>query len=104
MIEDDEVHANKLGLDRIYIQANRYAPHVGVGRADVQGFVGSLVGFGATKGVFVTTSSFSAPAIDFVRHLPAAGGPDRRHTPRRADDRTWRRRSGAPKHRSEAVG
>lgn len=33
-------------------------------------FVGSLVGFGATKGVFVTTSSFSAPAIDFVRHLP----------------------------------
>ncbi len=47
-----------------------YAPHVGVGRPDVQGFVGSPVGFGATKGVFVTTSSFSAPAIDFVRHLP----------------------------------
>ncbi|WP_017977980.1 restriction endonuclease [Sphingomonas melonis] len=67
---DGVIDEDRLGLDRIYIQAKRYAPHVGVGRPDVQGFVGSLVGFGATKGVFVTTSSFSAPATDFVRHLP----------------------------------
>lgn len=67
---DGVIDEDRLGLDRIYIQAKRYAPHVGVGRPDVQGFVGSLVGFGATKGVLVTTSSFSAPAIDFVRHLP----------------------------------
>lgn len=67
---DGVIDEDRLGLDRIYIQAKRYALHVGVGRPDVQGFVGSLVGFGATKGVFVTTSSFSAPAIDFVRHLP----------------------------------
>jgi restriction system protein len=40
-----------------------------VGRPDVQAFVGSLVGLGATKGVFVTTSSFSQQAIDFARHL-----------------------------------
>jgi len=33
-------------------------------------FLGSLVGVGAAKGVFVTTSSFSSPAADFVRHLP----------------------------------
>lgn len=39
------------------------------GRPDVNGFVGSLVGLGATKGVFVTTSSFSQPARDYVRHL-----------------------------------
>lgn len=67
---DGVIDEDRLGLDRIYVQAKRYASHVGVGRPDVQGFVGSLVGFGATKGVFVTTSSFSAPAIDFVRHLP----------------------------------
>lgn len=67
---DGVIDEDRLGLDRIYVQAKRYAPHVGVGRPDVQGFVGSLVGFGATKGVFVTTSSFSAPAVDFVRHLP----------------------------------
>lgn len=31
---------------------------------------GSLFGNSANKGVFVTTSTFNAPAIDFVRHLP----------------------------------
>jgi restriction system protein len=35
----------------------------------VQSFVGSLVGLGATKGVFVTTSTFSRQAIEFARHL-----------------------------------
>lgn len=67
---DGVIDEDRLGLDRIYVQAKRYAAHVGVGRPEVQAFVGSLVGFGATKGVFVTTSSFSAPAADFVRHIP----------------------------------
>lgn len=67
---DGVIDEDRLGLDRIYVQAKRYAPHVSVGRPEVQGFLGSLVGVGASKGVFVTTSSFSAPATDFVRHLP----------------------------------
>lgn len=67
---DGVIDEDRLGLDRIYVQAKRYASHVSVGRPEVQGFLGSLVGVGATKGVFVTTSIFSAPAIDFVRHLP----------------------------------
>lgn len=67
---DGVIDEDRLGLDRIYVQAKRYAAHVGVGRPEVQAFVGSLVGFGASKGVFVTTSSFSAPAADFVRHIP----------------------------------
>jgi restriction system protein len=66
---DGVVDEDRLGLDRIYIQAKRYAEHVGVGRPEIQGFVGSLVGLGASKGVFVTTSSFSSPAIEFVRGL-----------------------------------
>ncbi|WP_374467854.1 restriction endonuclease, partial [Ferrovibrio sp.] len=41
-----------------------------VGRPDVQAFLGSLVGLGATKGVFVTTSAFTAQARDFVLRLP----------------------------------
>jgi restriction system protein len=40
-----------------------------VGRLEVQAFVGSLVGLGATKGIFVTTSNFSPQAIDYVKHL-----------------------------------
>lgn len=67
---DGVIDEDRLGLDRIYIQTKRYAPSVSVGRPEVQGFVGSLVGLGATKGVFVTTSSFSAPAIDYAAHLP----------------------------------
>lgn len=67
---DGVIDEDRLGLDRIYVQAKRYAPHVSVGRPEIQGFVGSLVGLGATKGVFVTTSSFSTPATDYVRHIP----------------------------------
>lgn len=67
---DGVIDEDRLGLDRIYVQAKRYAGHVTVGRPEIQGFLGSLIGFGASKGVFVTTSSFSTPATDFVRHLP----------------------------------
>lgn len=67
---DGVIDEDRLGLDRIYVQAKRYACNVGVGRPEIQGFVGSLVGLGATKGVFVTTSSFSSHAIDYVKHLP----------------------------------
>lgn len=81
-----------------------YAPHVGVGRPDVQGFVGSLVGFSAIKGVFVTTSHLQRPC-DRLRPPPAAArGPDRRRSPRRANDRTRRGRSRKPHHRGEAPG
>jgi len=66
---DGVINEDRLGLDRVYIQAKRYAEGSTIGRPDVQGFVGSLVGLGATKGVFVTTSNFSAQARDFVRHL-----------------------------------
>lgn len=66
---DGIINEDALGLDRVYVQAKRYAPGTSVGRPDVQGFVGSLVGISATKGVFVTTSFFSQQATDFVRHL-----------------------------------
>ncbi|BAT57553.1 Mrr restriction system protein [Variibacter gotjawalensis] len=65
---DGIINEDRLGLDRVYIQAKRYKDN-SVGRPDVQAFVGSLVGFGATKGVFVTTSTFSGQARDFVKHL-----------------------------------
>ncbi|MFT8737104.1 MAG: restriction endonuclease [Zymomonas mobilis] len=67
---DGVINEDRLGIDRIYVQAKRYAPHVSVGRPEIQAFVGSLVGHRATKGVFVTTSSFSMPALEYVEHLP----------------------------------
>ena len=66
---DGIINEDRLGLDRVYVQAKRYAPGNGVGRPDVQAFVGSLVGLGASKGVFVTTSTFSPQAREFVQHL-----------------------------------
>lgn len=65
---DGVINEDRLGLDRVYVQAKRFTDS-SVGRPDVQAFVGSLVGLGATKGVFVTTSSFSQHAIDFAKHL-----------------------------------
>lgn len=66
---DGVVNEDPLGLDRVYVQAKRYSGS-SVGRPDVQAFLGSLVGLGASKGVFVTTSTFSTQARDFARHLP----------------------------------
>lgn len=63
---DGVVNEDALGLDAIYVQAKRYDPANKVGRPALNGFVGSLTGEGATKGVFVTTSSFSADARAFV--------------------------------------
>jgi restriction system protein len=66
---DGVINEDRLGLDRVYVQAKRYNAGTTVGRPEVQSFVGSLVGLGATKGVLVTTSSFSTQATDYVRHL-----------------------------------
>jgi restriction system protein len=66
---DGVINEDRLGLDRVYLQAKRYSDGNVVGRPEVQKFLGSLVGMGATKGVFVTTSKFSQEAIGFARHL-----------------------------------
>jgi restriction system protein len=67
---DGVINEDVLGLDRVYVQAKRHAPGNSIGRPEVQAFVGSLVGFGASKGVFVTTASFSAQASAFVTRIP----------------------------------
>lgn len=66
---DGIIHEDALGLDAVYVQAKRYAADSAVGRPALQQFVGSLTGEGATKGVFVTTSRFSAEARDFLRRV-----------------------------------
>jgi restriction system protein len=67
---DGVIREDKLGLDMIYIQAKRYTRDNGVGRPAVQAFVGSLMGMGATKGVFITTSYFSEQAIQYAKAVP----------------------------------
>jgi len=64
---DGIIKEDKLGLDTIYIQAKRWEANVG--RPEVQKFAGALQGVRARKGVFITTSSYSTDALDFVRNI-----------------------------------
>ena len=63
---DGTIKEDKLGLDVIYIQAKRWAPGNVVGRPELHKFVGALAGQGAKKGVFITTSSFTREASEYV--------------------------------------
>jgi restriction system protein len=65
---DGVIHEDALGLDAVYIQAKRNKDGT-IGAPLVQAFVGSLTGNRATKGVFVTSSTFSAAAKDYVRKI-----------------------------------
>lgn len=66
---DGIINEDALGLDAVYVQAKRYAADNTVGRPDIQRFIGSLTGEGASKGVFVTTSSFSREAREYVGRI-----------------------------------
>lgn len=65
---DGFINQDKLGLDVVYVQAKRWSDQT-VGRPDIQQFVGALAGRQALRGVFITTSRFSAEAREFVKHL-----------------------------------
>lgn len=62
---DGIIKEDKLGLDMIYLQAKRYT-NTKVGRPDIQAFAGALDMHRAKKGVFITTSSFSKEANDYI--------------------------------------
>ena len=64
---DGVIHQDRLGLDVVYIQAKRYDLSNQISRPDLQAFVGTLAGHQSTKGVFVTTSYFSKPALDYLK-------------------------------------
>lgn len=54
---DGVIKQDKLGLDRIYIQAKRWKNNA-VGSSEVRDFVGALSIKNATKGIFITSSRF----------------------------------------------
>jgi restriction system protein len=64
---DGLINEDRLGLDTIYLQAKRWEGTVG--RPEIHKFVGALHGKRARKGVFITTSKFSADALDYVKNI-----------------------------------
>lgn len=66
---DGIIKEDILGLGRIHIQAKRYARTTTVGREEVQKFVGALAVAQSNKGIFITTSTFSKGAVEYVQSL-----------------------------------
>lgn len=64
---DGIIKEDALGLDAVHIQAKRWQGTVG--RPEIQTFSGSLDGRRSRKGVFITTSKFSADAYDYVKNI-----------------------------------
>ena len=61
---DGIIKEDRLGLDVVYVQAKRWEGTVG--RPEIQSFAGALQGQRARRGVFITTSDFSQPALHFA--------------------------------------
>ena len=65
---DGILNQDTLGLEKVYLQAKRYTSSQ-VGEPEIRNFSGSLVTKGATKGVFITTSTFSPTAQQTARTI-----------------------------------
>lgn len=64
---DGVISLDKLGLEKVYVQAKRWQGTVG--RPELQAFYGALAGQKAKRGVFITTSGYTAQAIDFAKSV-----------------------------------
>jgi restriction system protein len=63
---DGIINEDKLGLDKIYIQAKRFSENK-VREKDIRNFIGAMSG-DTNKGVFVTTSLFDSGAIEKAKN------------------------------------
>jgi restriction system protein len=66
---DCVIDQDPLGLDRVYVQAKRYAADNQVGAGAIRDFFGSLNLHKASKGLFVTASGFTNSARETVEKL-----------------------------------
>jgi len=60
---DGIIYQDKLGLDKIYLQAKRFAENNPVSAHMVRDFMGALEVNGVNKGVFITTSRFPKESL-----------------------------------------
>ncbi|MCY1703358.1 MULTISPECIES: restriction endonuclease [Deinococcus] len=64
---DGIIKLDPLGVQNIYIQAKRYKQGNTIGRPELQGFVGALHGKRVARGVFITTSHYTAEARAYAQ-------------------------------------
>jgi restriction system protein len=65
---DGVIKEDRLGLDLLFIQAKKWDSNA-VGRPEIQKFVGALHGQKATKGVFITSSTFTKEAKQYAEGI-----------------------------------
>lgn len=68
---DGVINEDKLGLEKIYVQAKRYAEGNNVSSAHIRDFIGAMYIKGAKKGVYFTSSDFTEHAQN---HIEKANG------------------------------
>ncbi len=68
---DGVINQDPLGVDRVYIQAKRYSEENKIGAGAIRDFYGALGLKDVSKGIFVTTSSFSTKAKETAEKLGA---------------------------------
>lgn len=68
---DGIISQDPLGLDRIYVQAKRYAVERTIDRPRIHEFAGALLGKQGDRGVYITTSSFSKGAAEEAERINA---------------------------------
>lgn len=68
---DGIISQDPLGLDRIYVQAKRYAEDRAVDRPRIHEFAGALLGKQGDRGVYITTSRFTSGARDEAERINA---------------------------------
>lgn len=66
---DGIVHLDRLGLDKIYLQAKRYKPENKINSRQIQEFFGALKGRHAAKGIFLTTSTYQESALEYAKSV-----------------------------------
>lgn len=66
---DGIINQDQLGLEKVYVQAKRW--QTPVGEPEIRNFSGSLSARGASKGVFITTSTFASNARETARNISA---------------------------------
>lgn len=67
---DGVIEEDALGLSEIYVQAKRYAEGNNIPANAIQAFVGALHGKASSKGVFITTSTFTPAAREYASAIP----------------------------------
>ena len=67
---DGLINQDALGLERVYIQAKRYQADKTISAEAIRGFTGALNVQQASKGLFVTTCSFTKNAIETAKKVP----------------------------------